>query len=72
VKPVVIIKGYKRHLSFSLEFIGFTGFTRLPCGFIAVSYRFHRFHTPGGEMRRDMQRSWASVVRKLLPHRDAP
>jgi hypothetical protein len=25
---------------------GFTGFTRLPCGFIAVSYRFHRFHTP--------------------------
>ena len=27
---------------------GFIGFTRLPCGFIPVSYRFHRFHTPAG------------------------
>ena len=25
---------------------GFTGFPRLPGGFISVSYRFHRFHTP--------------------------
>ena len=25
---------------------GFIGFTRLPCGLIPVSYRFHGFHTP--------------------------
>ena len=25
---------------------GFIGFARLPCGFMPVSPRFHRFHTP--------------------------
>ena len=31
---------------FFLESTGFIGFTRLPFGFIPVSYWSHRFHTP--------------------------
>ena len=33
---------------FFLESAGFIGSTRLPCGFIPVSYRLHWFHTPAG------------------------
>ena len=42
---------------------GFTGFTRLPSGFIRVSYRFHWFHTPGGEMLDGMPGSSVSALR---------
>ena len=50
VKPVKPRDSKKKRLLISLESQGFTGFTRLPCGFIQVSDRFQRFHTPANRM----------------------
>jgi len=61
VKPFVTTTESVGHLFFT----GFTGFTRLPCGFIAASHRFHRFHTPGCEMLHDMTSSCLAALNNL-------
>ena len=45
-KPLDSKRKTRGPLSFSWKCSGFVGFTRLPSGFVTVSYRFHRFHTP--------------------------
>ena len=46
VKPDDLLRKYDG-LLFYKKLFGFTGFTRLPCGFKRFSARFHWFHTPG-------------------------